>query len=438
MPWPIPTPRCAALLAVVAGTALLLPLGLTAAGALALLVAAAADAWSVRRPPAIERSLPTVLSLRQPAPIALAARGPDDRRLLLRQPASPALTVAPGPGGRQRTDLAGGRALEVRLSDGEARASAALTGIRRGTHELPGVASASIGPLGLARVHHAAGPAIQVRVYPDLVSARVLVTRLRRDLAGHAGRAARGSLGLGTDFESVREYTPDDDIRQLNWRASARMGRPMSNQYRLERDRDVVCLIDCGRLMSAPAGAASLLDVALDAVAVLALAADELGDRCGAIAFDDQVRTYLAPRHRAARRLLDTLLGVQVTAVETDFERAFARVGGSRRALVVVFTDLVDAAAARSLTQAVPMLARRHAVVVASARDAELEARAQAQASTDLQRAVAVVARDVLGARRAAAALLSRAGATVLQAPAPQLGARCLRAYLEAKSRGRV
>ena len=280
--------------------------------------------------------------------------------------------------------MAGGRALELRLRDGEAQASAQLTGIRRGTHELPGVASASIGPLGLARVHHAAGPAIEVRVYPDLVSARALVTRLRRDLAGHAGRAARGALGLGTDFESVREYTPDDDIRQLNWRASARMGRPMSNQYRLERDRDVVCLIDCGRLMTAPAGSTTLLDVALDAVAVLALAADELGDRCGAIAFDDQVRRSLAPRHRAARRLLDALLSVQATAVETDFERAFARVGGSRRALVVVFTDLVDEAAARSLTQAVPMLARRHAVLVASARDAELEARAQAPASTEL------------------------------------------------------
>jgi uncharacterized protein (DUF58 family) len=438
VPWPTPTPRCAALLALVAVTALFLPLGLTVAGAIVLIAAAAADAWSVRRPAAIERSLPTVLSLRQPIAVALAVSAPDDRRLLIRQPASAALSVTPGAGGRPRSDLAGGPALELRLAGGQAQASVALTGLRRGTHPLPGVASASIGPLGLSRVHHPAGAELQLRVYPDLVSARALVTRLRRDLAGHAGRAARGALGLGTDFESVREYTPDDDIRQLNWRASARMGRPMSNQYRLERDRDVVCLIDCGRLMAAPAGSSTLLDVALDAVAVLALAADELGDRCGAIAFDDQVRTDLAPRHRAARRLLDATLNLNATTVESAFERAFARVGGSRRALVVVFTDLVDEAAARSLTQAVPMLARRHAVLVASARDAELEARAHTPASTDLQRAVAVVAQEVLGARGAAAARLRRAGATVLEAPAPQLGAQCLRAYLEAKSRGRL
>lgn len=438
MPGPIPTARCAALLALIAATALFAPLGLTAALVVALGVAAAADAWSVRRAPVIERSLPSILSLRQPAAIALAARTSDDRRVLMRQPGGPGLAVAPGAEGRPRTDLAGGPAVELRLADGQVHASAALIGLRRGTHELPGVASASIGPLGLARVHHAAGPALAVRVYPDLVSARALVTRLRRDQAGHAGRAARGALGLGTDFESVREYTPDDDIRQLNWRASARMGRAMSNQYRLERDRDIICLIDCGRLMAAPAGSVTLLDVALDAVAVLALAADELGDRCGAIAFDDQIRTHLLARHRAARRVLDALLDLEATAVESDFERAFARVGGSRRALVLVFSDLVDEAAARSLAQAVPMVARRHAVVVASTRDAELEARAQTPASTDLRRAAALVAGEVLDARRGAAATLTRAGARVLQAPAEQLGARCLRAYVDAKSRGRL
>ena len=80
-----------------------------------------------------------------------------------------------------------------------------------------------------------------------------LVARLRRTWPATPDGLARGPLGLGTDFESVRDYTPDDDIRQLNWRATARVGRPMSNQYRLERDRDVVCLVDCGRLMAAPA-----------------------------------------------------------------------------------------------------------------------------------------------------------------------------------------
>ena len=104
--------------------------------------------------------------------------------------------------------------------------------LRRGRHELPGVAAASLGPLGLARWHHPDGEPVEVLVYPDLPTARRLALRLRQGRAAPEGRLRRGPLGLGTDFESIRDYSPDDDIRQVNWRASARLGRPMSNQYR--------------------------------------------------------------------------------------------------------------------------------------------------------------------------------------------------------------
>ena len=107
----------------------------------------------------------------------------------------------------------------------------------------------------------------------------------------------------------MRDYLPDDDVRQVNWRATARLGRPMSNQYRVEQDRDVVLLVDAGRLAAAalpgrgdearPRG--TVLDATLDAVAAVALVADEVGDRCGAIAFDREVRVALPPR-RARRR----------------------------------------------------------------------------------------------------------------------------------------
>ena len=79
-----------------------------------------------------------------------------------------------------------------------------------------------------------------------------LVVALRRGQFRDPGLRTRGPLGLGTDFESIRDYLPDDDVRQINWTASARVGRPMSNVYRIEQDRDVVCLLDAGRLMSAP------------------------------------------------------------------------------------------------------------------------------------------------------------------------------------------
>jgi uncharacterized protein (DUF58 family) len=249
---------------------------------------------------------------------------------------------------------------------------------------------------------------------------------------------ARGPLGLGTDFESVREYSPSDDIRQLNWRATARLGRPMSNQYRVERDRDVFCVLDSGRLMAAPIGSKTMLDAALDAVAVIALAADELGDRCGAVAFDATVRAAIAPRHLGGRAVVEALFSVEPTAVDSDFELAFTRVGSSRRAFVLVLTDLIDESAARSLIAGMPMLARRHAVVVASAIDPVLSELTTTPPDTADQVASAVVALDVLEARAAAALRLRRAGAEVLEARAEDLAGRCLSAYLRAKSRARL
>ncbi len=413
-----PTIRTAAIIAAIALVALLVPVWAAVAAVIALLAAAGADAWSVREPPVVDRVLAAVLSRGVATPIEVTATARDGRRVLLRQPAIPAL--------------------ELDRETGVEHFEGSLVPRRRGRHALPGVASASVGPLGLVRVNHPPGDALAVRVYPDLVTAHALIRRLRRELASHPGKFARGPLGLGTDFESIREYTPDDDIRQLNWRATARMGRPMSNQYRVERDRDVVCLLDTGRLMAAPIGSRTMLDASLDAVTMLALASDELGDRCGAIAFDESIRRVVAPAHLSGRQVIESLFDLEPAPVDSDFERAFQRVGRSRRALVAVFTDLVDEAAARSLTDAIPMLARRHVVLVVSAEDPALEQAALASPSTVLEAASGLVALDVLEARAGAAATLTRAGATVIEAPASELADRCLRAYLEAKARARL
>ena len=413
-----PTARTAAILALVACSALVVPVGVLVAATVILVAAAAADAWAVREPPVLERTLGVALSRGARAPLLVRAEAPDNRRVLLRQPATPALAVEATASGNEL----GGWILPL----------------QRGEHVLPAVASASVGPLGLTRVHHPEGAPQPVRVYPDLVTARSLLLRARSTPAGRPGGLARGPLGLGTEFESVRDYSTSDDIRQLNWRATARLGRPMSNQYRVERDRDVVCVLDTGRLMAAPIGPRTMLDAALDAVTVIALAADELGDRVGAIAFDATVRRSLAPRHAGGRDVLEATFALEASASDSDFELAFARVGRSRRAFVLVLTDLVDEAAARSLISGMPMLARRHAVLVASPRDPALERFTTAPPASVADVAGALVAADVIEARARAAERLRRAGAEVVEARAEELAARCLAAYLKAKARARL
>jgi uncharacterized protein (DUF58 family) len=418
-----PTPRTAAALAALALAAFVVPLALVALAALALLAAVAADARAARRAPAVRRAVPQILARGVPVPLTVAAEAAPSVRVRLRQAMPPGLALEPA--------VADG-ALEGRLMPR-----------LRGRHELPAVGTRSTGPLGLAAWHHEPVGPETVSVYPDLLAARRLALSVRQGRFRDQGISARGPLGLGTEFELVRDYLPDDDVRQVNWRATARMGRPMSNQYRTEQDRDVIAVVDAGRLSAAPLPEAggvrpTVLDASLDALTAVALVADEAGDRFGAIAFDDAVRFAARPGRARGAAVVRSLFDLQARPVESDYEAAFRRVEGAKRAFVLVLCDLLEESAARPLVEAVPVLARRHAVVVASPADPGLEALAATAPETEGQLARAAVALEVRAARSRAAALVRGAGAQVLEAPAGRLPSACVAAYLRAKQRARL
>jgi uncharacterized protein (DUF58 family) len=294
------------------------------------------------------------------------------------------------------------------------------------------------GPLGLAAWYRRGGKPDEVLVYPDLPAAWRLVLAVRQGRFRDPGRLTRGPLGLGTDFESIRDYLPDDDIRQVNWRATARMGRPMSNQYRVEQDRDVVCMLDVGRLMAAPLGDRTRLDATVDAATAVALVADEVGDRAGVIAFDDRVRRRLPPARGGGDAVVRAIFDVEPTMVDSDYELAFRAVGSGKRAFVLVLTDLLEEAAAQPLLDAMPVLARRHAVVVAGVTDPDLEQMVHTPPRAPADVYAAAVALDVLDARARVAAQLRRAGADVVEARPDLLPSACVGAYLRAKARARM
>lgn len=431
-----PTPRAALLLGAIAVATALLGVAFGVVAALVLLGATVADALTVRRAPDVERSAAPILARGVRSPLRVTADlhgGPGTVRL--RQPVPPDLALEP--------------------REGDGGLDATLVPLRRGRHALPPVASRREGPLRLGRRHHSAatGPA-EVLVYPDLPAARRLALAVRSGRFRDAGRLTRGPLGLGTDFESIREYAPDDDVRQVNWRATQRMQRPMSNQYRVEQDREVMLLLDAGRLMSAPLasdpgpqgrdgarmgpGDQTRLDAAVDAAVSVALVADVVGDRCGTVAFDARIRRRLVPRRAGGDAVVRALFDLEPEPVEPDYELAFRTVEGAKRSLILVFTDLLEESAARPLVDAVPVLARRHAVVVATATDPDLAGLLRTDPRVPRDVYASAVALDVLAARRRVAHRLEAAGARVVEAPAGALGAACVRAYLGAKGAARL
>ncbi len=405
-------PRVAYLLAAVALAAPLVPAAWVVLAAAVVLVAAGVDVFAARTMPVVERVAPHVLARGVPAPFSLVAS--PGLQTIVRQPGVADLALEP--------------------QEGVARVDGQLVGRRRGRHMLPAPAARVDGPLGLGCWYRQCGEETEVVVYPDVPQARRLARAARTGLLTSEGRR-RGPLGLGTEFESVRDYQDDDDVRQINWPATQRLGRPMSNQYRIERERDVVCAIDCGRLTAAPLGDRTRLDVALDAVAAIAEAADALGDRAGVVAFDDTVRCSLTPRRRGAKAVLASVFDLEPRMVDSDYARAFASVGGGKRALVVLFTDLIEEAAARPLLDAVPVLVRRHAVVVASVADEDLERVVSTEPRTMVDVYRTVAANDVLAARDRVVAALRHVGAEVVTAAPDAFAAACVRSYVRLKAR---
>ncbi len=414
-----PTRRAALVVVAVAFAATVVPVSLAVLALVAVLSAIVVDALSVRSRVAVTRTLAPVVSRGIASPVGIeldtAVRGTVE----IRQPIPSALRLEPDTQ-RERLD-------------------AMLTPIRRGRYAVPVPVMRRTGPLGLGRWDRpAAMEPVEVAVFPDLVNARRLVLRVRKGRFGSAGRQARGPLGLGTEFELIREYAPDDDIRQVNWRATARVGRPMSNQYRIEQDRDLHCLIDAGRLMTAPVGDRSRIDVALDTMTALGLVADELGDRFGVVAFDSAVHHHLRPRRNGGGSAVRACFDLEARSVDSDYERAFQLVATAKRAMVVVVTDLLDESAAVSLLAGVPALTRRHAVVVATVRDPTLHEIMRRDPDSAVDVYEASVGAAVLAAQTRSAARLRAAGATVIEASPSALPAVCVDAYLSLKARARL
>jgi uncharacterized protein (DUF58 family) len=411
------TGRTVALTALAALTAVWLPWQV-ALGAMGVVVlAGAVDAWTIRAVPVVRRSVAPILSRGVPSDLGVAPVGRWPR-IRLRQPSVPDLSIDP-----QESD----RSLQ-----------AVVTARRRGSHALAPVATRTVGPLGLGVWYHRTGEPEEVVVFPDMPAARRIAASVRMGHFREEGRRTRGPLGLGTEFESVREYRPDDDIRQLNWTATARTGQPMSNQFRIEQDRDVICMLDCGRLMASRVEDRTRLDAAVDAAAALAAVADQVGDRVGVVAFDRTVLRSLPPRRDGGRAVVTAIHDLEPSEEDSDFELAFRTVLAQKRAFVLILTDLVDVAAATPLARAIPVLTRRHAVAIASVVDPDLSEMLRTEPSdrADVMRSAAAV--QILDAKDAVTALLAHRGAEVIEAEVEELSARCVAAYLRAKARARL
>jgi len=314
------------------------------------------------------------------------------------------------------------------------------------------------GPLGLMRrSFKQAGTAQPVRVYPNLRELRRYDLLVRRGLeAQPSGRPVR-IAGASTEFERVRDYLPDDEFRRINWKATARRGQPMVNQFEAERSQNLVVMLDAGRAMAALADAPratdsddeedaglslTKLDHALNAALLLAHVASQRGDRVALLAYVDDVRAFVPPQ-RGRRALLATvaaLYNLRAEPIEPDHARAFDFLAqrNLRRSLVVLFTDLSDRESSAGLAAHVLRAARQHLVVCVTLGDPNLRRPAQRRPSDGASLYEKMVAQQLLDERAAVLARLASYGVLTLDTDADKLTPKLIGTYLELKQRGRL
>ncbi len=282
----------------------------------------------------------------------------------------------------------------------------------------------------------------EVAVYPDVVQVRTHELALRRGLRSSSGSRRARPPGAATSFSALRDYLPGDDIRRIDWKASARRDRPISIEIEAERGQQVVIAIDCGRLMTARAGHLTKLDHAVNAALLLGWVAQAQGDRVGLLTFADRVLGFLPPQRGSSQvsRLSRALYMVEARSTEPDFSSVvgFLTRRVNRRSLVVMLTDVLDSEASRDLVANALHLARRHLVLVVAMADPALMA-ALTDPVEDAARAFRwAAAEELMASRRTAFDVLARGGVLSLDVAAEKLSPSLVERYLELKERALI
>jgi uncharacterized protein (DUF58 family) len=329
------------------------------------------------------------------------------------------------------------------------RADTCLRPVRRGDQRSAAVTARSIGPLGMAGRQRSRPVPGQVRVLPPFLSRKHLPSRLAR-LREIDGLLPTLTRGQGTEFDSLREYVVGDDVRSIDWRATARRADVVVRTWRPERDRRVVIVLDTGRTAAGRVGVDPTagdpggwprLDWSMDAALLLAALASRAGDHVDFLAHDRVTRAgvFGASRTEVLARLVDAMAPLKPALVESDATAMVSAIVGRtrRRALVVLMTDLNASALDEGLLPVLPQLSAKHRVIVAAVTDPRVDqlAAGRSDAAAVYDAAAAERSRND---RWRIASRLRHSGVDVIDAPPTELAPALADRYLAMKAAGRL
>jgi uncharacterized protein (DUF58 family) len=309
----------------------------------------------------------------------------------------------------------------------------------RGSESFKGTYVRLACPLGLVVKQVRLDTEEPIRVYPNLLALREFDLLNQKGRLKEIGIRRSRMRGLGTEFESLREYAEGDDFRKVDWKASARHGKTVVRQFEQERNQAVIIVIDIGRHMLAEVNGVRKLDHALDACLMLTHAAAAAGDFVGLLVFSDVVRRYIPPKkgRNQIGMIIEALHDLVAEPIESDPGAAFAFLASrwKRRSLIVTFTDLEDPDRARALTSALGPQARRHLLLLARVSDPKLKEALNPPMDKVQDMYLSAAANLLVADRRAATSVLTASSIQNLEAEPQELAGALVSFYFQVKER---
>jgi uncharacterized protein (DUF58 family) len=313
-----------------------------------------------------------------------------------------------------------------------------LSPAERGDEEFGNIHFWLSGPMGLVRKHGESEARQKVKFYPGLTL--VDKGRMRpRSLSAQDMVRSIQQKGEGTEFDSLRDYVIGDDVRLMHWTTTARKGKPMVRQNRIERSQTIFLVLDAGRMMTARVLGKTKFDHGLNAALLLTRSALELGDNVGVAAIAREILCFVAPSKgpRHFGRILDSTYALEPQLEEPRFYLALSDLSRElrTRSLVVIFTDLIDERASAGLIRYNLGLLPRHLPLVVVMSDNEIINVADSVPTQERDLYRQGVASEILNRREKLLAKLRSSGVMVVDTAPDRISAALLDQYLEIKRR---
>jgi uncharacterized protein (DUF58 family) len=314
-----------------------------------------------------------------------------------------------------------------------------LRPVKRGVYQFGSVNVFVSESIGLISRRYKFEQPADVPVYPSYIQMRKYQLMAISNRLSEVGVKKVRRLGHSMEFEQIKEYVQGDDYRTLNWKATARKGQLMVNNFTDEKSQQVYCVIDKGRVMKMPFEGLSLLDYAINASLVLSNVALTKQDKAGLVTFSERVGAFLLASKNATQMqaILDVLYGQKTRYLESDFEQLYImlRRKVSQRSLVVLFTNFESLSGLRRQLPFLRKIAKHHLLLTVFFENTELKSLLETPAKTVEEVYTKTVAEKFAYEKRLIAKELQQHGILSILTPPEQLTVNTINKYLELKAK---